>query len=675
MRKIFTLLPFILFLVISANAQQKQIDSLKALTRKMPQDTNKAKTLLELGKIYWNFDADSGIRVVNKAYEIALSHKNDLLQIKCFIMLGNIYAGVGDYSKGIQMDLNGLKICERINDHYSAIVINNNLGSTYNYRKDYKKAFGYLYAALDQFAKLTNEKKDLPQAKKKIKVFILENLAESYLFLNRLDSAMLYLNQGIKYAREINFTDLDNVFDNDLAVVAALRGDKQTALKYFKKAEILNSQDRDISNLNYNYKCTSEMYRRLGQPDSAIFYARKSLQGAREGKFLQDVLDASKLLSEIYDEQHDIPKAYQYYKMATQVNDSINSQEKIRELVSLDFTEKQRQQEIAAQQQAYQSTLRTYLLSAIILFFIVLAAVFARNNGQKQKANRLLTEQKEEISAQRDHLKTALDQLKSTQTQLIQSEKMASLGELTAGIAHEIQNPLNFVNNFSEVNTELIDDLQNEINKGDYAEAKAIANDIKENQQKINHHGKRADFIVKGMLQHSRTSTGEKQLTNLNILADEFLKLSYHGLRAKDKNFNAEMITHFDDNLPRVNIAQQDIGRVLLNLFNNAFYAVSQRQKTAGTDYKPTVTVSTALVNNDVIIRVKDNGIGIPAAIKDKIMQPFFTTKPTGEGTGLGLSLSYDIVVKGHGGNITVDSTEDYGAEFSIKLPILHPDR
>ena len=279
-------------------------------------------------------------------------------------------------------------------------------------------------------------------------------------------------------------------------------------------------------------------------------------------------------------------------------------------------------------------------------------------------------QQKEEIEAQRDHLEKSFKELKNAQTQLVQSEKMASLGELTAGIAHEIQNPLNFVNNFSEVNTELIEELQEEIDKGNYEEVKAIAGDIKGNQQKISQHGKRADFIVKGMLLHSRNNSGERQLTNVNVLADEFFKLSYHGLRAKDKNFNAEMTTHFAENLPAITVVQQDIGRVMLNLFNNAFYATNQKAKTAGAAYKPEVTVSTAFENGGVIIKVKDNGVGIPDAIKEKIMQPFFTTKPTGEGTGLGLSLTYDMVVKGHGGSIQVDSKEGEGSAFIISLPM-----
>jgi len=266
--------------------------------------------------------------------------------------------------------------------------------------------------------------------------------------------------------------------------------------------------------------------------------------------------------------------------------------------------------------------------------------------------------------------KKTLTALKQTQTQLIQSEKMASLGELTAGIAHEIQNPLNFVNNFSEVSVELVGEMNEELDKGEIQGAKTISSDLKQNLQKIQHHGKRADFIVKGMLEHSRANTGEKQLTDMNVLCDEFLNLSYHGLRAKDKSFNAEIVTHFDPKLPRINVSQQDMGRVMLNLFNNAFYAVNEKKKTAGDDYMPKVSISTFTEKNNLVIKVKDNGKGIPESIKEKIMQPFFTTKPTGEGTGLGLSLSYDIVVKGHGGNINVNTKEGAFTEFTITLPL-----
>jgi signal transduction histidine kinase len=297
----------------------------------------------------------------------------------------------------------------------------------------------------------------------------------------------------------------------------------------------------------------------------------------------------------------------------------------------------------------------------------------------------------EQVTERTADLNKSLKELKDTQAQLIQSEKMASLGELTAGIAHEIQNPLNFVNNFSDVNAELVDELQTELKSGNTEEAISIAQDIKDNEQKINLHGKRADSIVKGMLQHSRASSGQRELTDINKLADEYLRLSYHGMRAKDKSFNAEYKTDFDETIGKINVVPQDIGMVLLNLFNNAFYAVNEKNKTGPltlpinrdrleggigklpNEYMPLITVRTKLIpplegkREAVEIRVSDNGNGIPQSIVDKIFQPFFTTKPTGQGTGLGLSLAYDII-KAHGGEIKVETKEGVGSEFIIQL-------
>ncbi|MHA3787726.1 sensor histidine kinase [Flavobacterium hauense] len=291
---------------------------------------------------------------------------------------------------------------------------------------------------------------------------------------------------------------------------------------------------------------------------------------------------------------------------------------------------------------------------------------------KEEERNRLIAAQKEELQREVDErtaeLRKSLEDLKQTQNQLIQSEKMASLGELTAGIAHEIQNPLNFVNNFSDVSVELLGEMEEELQKGDVEEALAIAGDVKQNLEKIAHHGRRADGIVKGMLQHSRASSGLKEPADINILADEYLRLAYHGLRAKDKSFNAKMITQFDESLPKVAIVGQDVGRVLLNMFTNAFYATQQKQKTADKDYMPTLSVTTTQDDSNIIITIRDNGTGIPDEIRDKILQPFFTTKPTGEGTGLGLSLSYDIIVKGHGGSIDINSQNGEFSEFIIRL-------
>ncbi len=268
-----------------------------------------------------------------------------------------------------------------------------------------------------------------------------------------------------------------------------------------------------------------------------------------------------------------------------------------------------------------------------------------------------------------ESLQDALEELKQTQNQLVQSEKMASLGELTAGIAHEIQNPLNFVNNFSEVNAELVDELKSELATGNMQSAIEIADNIKDNEQKINHHGKRADAIVKGMLQHSKSSTGQKEPTDINALADENMRLAYHGLRAKDKTFNANMETDLDNSLGKINVNPQDIGRVILYLINNAFYAVNEKSKKNIKGYEPKVIVTSKKINGKLELKIRDNGIGIPQQILDKIFQPFFTTKPTGQGTGLGLSLAYDII-KAHGGELKVETNEGHGSAFAILLPV-----
>ncbi|WP_229755116.1 sensor histidine kinase [Hymenobacter cavernae] len=294
--------------------------------------------------------------------------------------------------------------------------------------------------------------------------------------------------------------------------------------------------------------------------------------------------------------------------------------------------------------------------------------------AQNTELERMVAERTAALTQQAKALQSTLTELRTTQAQLIQAEKMASLGELTAGIAHEIQNPLNFVNNFAEVSVELCQELREEVDKLGLAEADKeymleILNDLSHNQAKINQHGQRAASIVKGMLQHSRASTGERQATDLNDLADEYLRLAYHGLRAKDKTFNATLSTSFDEKVGQIEVLPQDLGRVLLNLFSNAFYAVQQRQKQGEPDYQPTVTVSTKRENSQIKIYVRDNGTGIPEAVRQKIFQPFFTTKPSGEGTGLGLSLSYDIVTKAHNGTLAVESQEGKGTDFIVSLP------
>jgi two-component system, NtrC family, sensor kinase len=369
--------------------------------------------------------------------------------------------------------------------------------------------------------------------------------------------------------------------------------------------------------------------------------------------------------------------AYENYKLYTMYRDSLQKKEtEKRELQAKMQYEFDKKQAIAKAEQEKKDAeskriknLQYFTIAGLLILLLVILSIALiqwKNNKQKKKTNRLLQLQNEKVES-------ALSDLRSTQAQLIQSEKMASLGELTAGIAHEIQNPLNFVNNFAEVSNELIEELKTEKSKfkseRDDRLENELLNDISLNLQKINHHGKRADAIVKGMLQHSSIGGGVQEPTDINALADEYLRLTFHGLRAKDHSFNATIKTSFDNTIPNISIIPQDIGRVFMNLYNNAFYAVNEKKKIAGAGYEPTLTISTKKRDGKITVSVKDNGNGIPQRVLEKIFQPFFTTKPTGQGTGLGLSLAYDII-KAHGGELKVETKEGEGAEFVILLPL-----
>jgi signal transduction histidine kinase len=582
----------------------------------------------------------------HKILDLAKKNHDQIVEAVITGELGYTLHQDGDAPGGLKMMFDALKDAEKTGNKQAIGTVYDNLGVCSD---NVQVSINYFRNAFQYSAKGGDDMFSIAE---------LNNLSRRYKDKNDLDSAKYFLMRAFNLAIH---THIHYVVVGCILRLGSLEIDNKLKLKYFRDALMMSRLPGETDLRGSVLLGMASVYQQQHQTDSALIYAKKAYD-LLNGKLLSKILVPAKLLAQLYTGKN-ADSALKYTTTYYIIRDSLYSINKMERAQSIAFAEQQRQQELATQKTAYQTTLRLYLMAAITVFLMALAVVFWRNNRRNKKANLTLQSQKTQIE-------NTLRELKQTQTQLIQSEKMASLGELTAGIAHEIQNPLNFVNNFSEVSIELLDELKEEAQAGHTHDVIAIATDLTQNLEKINHHGKRADFIVKGMLQHSRTSTGEKQLSNINVLADEFLKLSYHGLRAKDKNFNAELVTNFDESLPKVNIAQQDIGRVLLNLFNNAFYAVSQKQKTAGVDYKPEVIVSTYIEKNNLVINVKDNGNGIPDAIKDKIMQPFFTTKPTGEGTGLGLSLSYDIVVKGHGGSINVDTKEAEYTEFTIMLPI-----
>ncbi|HZY37222.1 MAG TPA: ATP-binding protein [Mucilaginibacter sp.] len=656
-------LTLLLFTFFTAAAQRKQIDSLKKLLAAAPEDTTKALLYGKLGGLYLDSKPDSAMLFSRQ--EEQLSRKLNFLRGEASAINneGNVFGVTGNYPKALSFYLAALKIDEKRNKPRAIAAVLSNIGAFYGEEGDYRQGINY-YLRAKKLAESVH-------ADQTLSVELLD-LGDSYEKLDILDSALAYTQEGYSMSVKIKDADLTGAALNNLGNIYVKMHKPGLALYNYRKGIPYLVQAGDDDAICVTTLGMAKIFRQQGQQDSAMYYARRSIAAGWHGGFTPRVLAASQFLSTYFKEQGRLDSAYHYLEVSVTAKDSLYSQEKTRAVQNLSFAERQRQEDIAEQGASNRAAIRFYLLMAVIVFLVVMAVVFWRNNRRKEKANRLLSKQKQEIEEQRDQTNKALAELKLTQNQLVQSAKMASLGELTAGIAHEIQNPLNFVNNFSEVSVELLDEMDGELDKGDIQEAKAIGTDLKQNLQKIQHHGKRADFIVKGMLEHSRTNTGEKQLTDMNVLCDEFLKLSYHGLRAKDKSFNAEMVTHFDSKLPKINVSQQDMGRVMLNLFNNAFYAVNQKLKTAGADYKPEVTVTTFTPppgGGGWGGKVKDNGVGIPDAIKDKIMQPFFTTKPTGEGTGLGLSLTYDMVVKGHGGSIQVDSLEGEGSEFTIILP------
>ena len=435
--------------------------------------------------------------------------------------------------------------------------------------------------------------------------------------------------------------------------------DALSVLQFAKKNEDTTKIGRTINIGRYDVEYGFyKYYRAINEP----VLAEKNLLKAYHIS-LTDGINATRILYlkdlvKFYGSQNDLAAAYKYTVLYNRLSDSLQTSADKYKIASYEIAQRenaqneqvtQLQQQHAVQEATIGQRNIIIVLSLLGLGAVCVLVVFVYRQLQVNKKT--------------------LQTLQQTQTQLIQSEKMASLGELTAGIAHEIQNPLNFVNNFSEVNIELVEEMELELNSGDKDEAISIAADIKANLEKIRHHGKRADGIVKGMLQHSRSGSTTKEMTDINSLADEYLRLAYHGLRAKDKSFNAELVTNFDPKLPQIAILPQEIGRVLLNLYTNAFYAIQHKQQTAGATYNPTVEVNTSAQKGNIVIKVKDNGMGMPEHVKEKIMQPFFTTKPTGQGTGLGLSMSYDIVVKGHSGSIDVDTKENQYTEFTITLP------
>ena len=639
----------VLYFSMPLSAQNIEADSLKKELATVS-DIKKRIIILEgLSFAYVSTSPDTALQYATEGLDLA--QKNNYLQGEalCITALGNVFFSVGDYTKALEMYNRNLEIKEQLKE--SPAVTYFNMANVYTEQQDYRHALFYLFKT----KKVDEEKKDSTGI-----LFDMYSLSCIYLRLNDYDSAIYYGQQAFALAEYLRDKNLAGAIHNNFGEIYRSQKNLPLAARYFQMSIPFSEAIKDNEVLAANYSGLSKIYKERGMTDSAIYFAKKSLAIAQAAPFLKQVFENSSLLSEIFKGKKQFDSAFKYQELSIAMKDSIFNVEKIKKIQNYKLMELQKQQAIETAAMRTSGRIKFFSVIFISVIFLAITVLLWRNNKQRKKDYAALELQK----AKTDH---AYKELKATQAQLIHSEKMASLGELTAGIAHEIQNPLNFVNNFSEVSNELIKEMVEEADKGNTDEVKLLADEIKQSLKRINHHDKRADAIVKGMLQHSQAGSGQKEPTDVNDLAEEYLHLTYHGLQAKDKSMQAMIHTDLDESIGKINIVPQDIGRVLLNLYNNAFYAVREKQKSAGKEYTPTVSVRTKKIYGKTEIKITDNGNGIPQSIIDKIFQPFFTTKPTGSGTGLGLSLAYDII-KAHGGDISVQSKEGEGSEFIIVI-------
>lgn len=592
-----------------------------------------------------------------ESLKISRSLGDSLTTVEALLAIAFTYIFVDRPEDALKFQGQALEIYRNMNDSLGIARIYNDMGVTNMRAGNYEVALGQHRAALAIRLKSPANYYTFASF-----LYIGEILEK----LDRLPEAIQSYEGGMNYAKYSSFKI--GIVDAEINLGKAYlkMQNYQMALVAFTQAQqqaaaIGNGTSEAEASLNI-----ARVYLAQGNPQPALTWLRKA-EKAAAGSHLVYLADIYESIAQTYFKLNDFRNAYLNQQKYSIIRDSLVVTENLEKIATLsnrlDFENKKSLQDqnhekqmILKQAQIKREKLtRNFSLFGMFVALVLMGIAFIRY-FEKQKLNNKLSE--------------TLSDLKSTQSQLIQSEKMASLGELAAGISHEIQNPLNFVNNFSEVSMELIVEAQEELGIGNYHMVKEILDDVEKNLNKINHHGKRADSIIKGMLQHSRSSTGSKEPTDLNALADEFLRLAYHGLRARDKSFNATLETDFDPGLGKVNIIQQDMGRVILNLITNAFYAVNEKRKSAPESYQPIVRLSTRKTNGAVKVLVYDNGDGISQHALEKIFQPFFTTKPAGEGTGLGLSMSYDIVTKGHGGELRVETTEGLGTTFTIVIPI-----
>jgi two-component system, NtrC family, sensor kinase len=631
-------------------------DSLRNVVSLNKRDTTEVNALNNLSLISNHFDtaimfAQSGLDLAEK-----LNYRKGVAD--GYFAMSSAFGKQRNYFQMIRYANKALSVFEAIHNDEGIMHATTNLGIMYFYTGDFNKGKELNMVCIKILEKNPRIATSYPGILYGLKwaPIIYSAVGELYLRTNQQDSALYFALKAVDQNGYVG-NALWNYPVYVLASVYSRLGKYNESLQMYRAAFPLalgNNLDWDTLQI---LSGMANLYLQLKKPDSSIYFARQVNQSPNPNREAIPWLESIRALKTGYKLIGNKDSALKYAELEKTLADSLFGKEQSLNIQTFLLNEKFQQEEIKTVQEKLKRKIQGYIALAGVFILLLIGFLLWRSNQQKQKA--------------KEKIEKAYAELKSAQAQLIQSEKMASLGELTAGIAHEIQNPLNFVNNFSDINDELLSEMHHELQSGHTDEALRIGTALGENNAKIGFHGKRADAIVKSMLEHSRASKGEKQATDLNALIEEYLRLSYHGYRAKNKTFGATLHTTYDAHIPAIPIVPQEFGRVLLNLFNNAFYAVQERAKSLEGNYEPTIWVSSKRLPDNVAIEVKDNGMGISKSLQDKIFQPFFTTKPAGQGTGLGLSLSYDII-KAHGGDLQVQSEEGQYTAFTIHLPYQH---
>jgi two-component system NtrC family sensor kinase len=621
------------------------LDSLRHLLKLPQTDYDRVLLLCQVSDQLWTQRTDSAAVYAQQALVLARRVHYRHGEGEALNRLGAALRE-SNLARALELFQQSLRIARATRDQALTAQNLRSIGIIYVYLRDRRQALSYYFQALKIGEQLHDERRI---------VLELSNIGLAYDVFGQLDSAQLYQERAMALAHRLHTPT--NYILYGLGNAARRRGAVAEARRYYHQSIAESKKVGHLRSLNFAYVGLAELYQQTGRLDSSTYYARLGCEAGRTNGFLRGVLNASTLLTQNFKRRGPPDSALKYQSLMLVMKDTLFGQEKVMRLQNLNYREQQRAQQAATAQAALRARYRTLALVGGLLGLLVLAVILARHASQQRRA--------------REALEQSLAELKTAQEQLVQREKMAFLGELTAGIAHELQNPLNFVKNFAEVSTDLVEGMGSDEPGRNTALQGEILAGLKQNLLQISQHGQRATSIIKGMLEHSRTGTGQREPTDLNTLVRDSLRLAQQGQRTRDKDCEVHIITVLAPGLPPVAVVPLELSRVFINLFTNAFYALQQRQRQLPTDaaYVPELVVSTQAVPGGAEVRIRDNGTGMPAEVQAKIFQPFFTTKPMGEGTGLGLSLSHDIVTTGHGGTLRVESVEGQGTEFVVGLP------